>query len=138
MEISNSNVVFEIADFCRVSIGRYDNADKEAWKSAEDVEPFFVVTKSNITIPPETKMVTSGSICPLSHGNLEVLGVRCRLFYSVWMYHPFDIKGPLLQNTRSNRANRVRGESILLKSKVERGYDMSFGRASTPRDVRNE
>jgi ER-Golgi trafficking TRAPP I complex 85 kDa subunit len=120
-KFQSSNVVFEMADFCRVSAGRSDDADKEAWKSAEDVEPFFVVTKSNITIPPETKLVISGSICPLSRGNLEVLGVRCRLFDSVWVYHPFDIKGPLLQNTRSNRANRVRGESFLLKSKVERG-----------------
>lgn len=116
----SSSVEFGIAEFCRVSSGS-DDPDKEAWKSAEDVEPFFVVSKSNVTLEPESKMVVSTSICPLALGNLEVMGVRCRLFDSVWVYHPFDIKGPLLQNTRANRANRVRGESFLLKSKVEQG-----------------
>jgi ER-Golgi trafficking TRAPP I complex 85 kDa subunit len=117
----SSSVEFDIADFCRVSTGRTDDVDREGWKSAEDVEPFFVVTKVNASIPPETKKVISANICPLVRGTLEVLGVRCRLFDAVWVYHPFDIKGPLLQNTRANRANRVRAESFLLKSRVERG-----------------
>ena len=117
----SSDVVFVIPDFCRVSTERNDDTAIDAWKSAEDVEPFFVVTKTNISILPETKQVAAMSICPLVRGNLEVLGVRCRLFDSVWVFHPFDIKGPLLQDTRANRANRVRGESLLLKSKVERG-----------------
>ena len=117
----SSDVVFMIPDFCRVSTERNDDTNIDAWKSAEDVEPFFVVTKTNISIPPETKQVAAMSICPLVRGNLEILGVRSRLFDSVWVFHPFDIKGPLLQNTRANRANRVRGESLLLKSKVERG-----------------
>jgi tetratricopeptide (TPR) repeat protein len=117
----SSHIEYEIADFCRVSTGRTDDADREGWKSAEDIEPFFVVTKLDASLPPETKKVISANICPLVRGNLEVLGVRCRLFDAVWVYHPFDIKGPLLQNTRANRANRVRAESFLLKSRVERG-----------------
>ena len=117
----SSDVVFVIPDFCRVSTGRNEETNIDTWKSAEDVEPFFVVTKTNVSIPPQTKQVATMSICPLVRGNLEIVGVRCRLFDSVWVFHPFDIKGPLLQNTRANRANRVRGESLLLKSNVERG-----------------
>ena len=115
----SSAVEFEIAEFCRVSSGRGD--EKDSWKSAEDVEPFFVVTKTNLTLEPESRRTISASICPLVLGKLEVVGVRTRLLDDVWVYHPFAIKGPLLQNTRSNRANRVRGESFLLKSNVERG-----------------
>jgi hypothetical protein len=118
----SSDVEFEVPHFCRVSsTSRKDDYDKESWKSAEDLGPFFVVTKSNITLEPERSRNISASICPLVMGDLEVIGVRCRIFDDVWVFHKFDIKGPLLQNTRANRANRVRGESFLLKSKVEQG-----------------
>lgn len=116
----SSDVEFELAEFCRVSSGRGDS-ERDSWKSAEDVDPYFVVTKTDLTLEPESHKTVSASICPLVLGSLEVVGMRCRLLDDVWVYHPFDIKGPLLQNTRSNRANRVRGESFLLKSYVERG-----------------
>lgn len=118
----NSIVEYEMADFCRLSTSSSGTGDShETWKSAEDVDPFFVVTKSNHTIQRESSIHVSISICPLVQGNLDILGVRCRLLDNIWIYHPFTIKGPLLQNTRSNRANRIRGESFLLKSKVGRG-----------------
>jgi hypothetical protein len=118
----SSDVEFEVPHFCRVSsTSRKDDHDLESWKSAEDLGPFFVVTKSNITLEPERSRNISARICPLVMGDLEVIGVRCRIFDDVWVFHKFDIKGPLLQNTRANRANRVRGESFLLKSKVDEG-----------------
>jgi uncharacterized membrane protein YgcG len=117
----SSSVEFEAADFCRLSPGGDVDPLKQTWKTAEDSAPFFVVTKKDLTLDPESRRNVSASICPLVQGDLEILGVRCRLFDDVWVYHPFDVKGRLLQNTRSNRANRVRAESLLLKAKVERG-----------------
>lgn len=114
-----SDAEFYAAEFCRVSVS--SNEETGGWKSAEEVEPFFVVTKDTVSLQEESSRTISASICPLTEGYLEVVGVRCRLFNEIWVFHPFDVKGPLLQDTRSNRANRVRGESFLLKSKVERG-----------------
>jgi hypothetical protein len=59
------------------------------------------------------------SICPLVKGDLEIVGARCKLFDDVWTFHPFSVKGQLLQNTQENRANRIRSEPVLLKSRVE-------------------
>jgi hypothetical protein len=115
-----SSVTFEVPDFCRVSSGASDST-KEAWKAAQEVEPFFVVTKTDVSFEPESRRTISASICPLTRGSLHILGIRGRLLDDVWVFHPFDLKGPLLQNSRSNRANRVRGEPTLLKAKVERG-----------------
>ena len=115
----SSDVAFGVADFCRVSTGKA--GDKDAWKSALEVEPFFVVTKDDISLEPESRKTVTASICPIAQGDLEILGARFRLFDNVWVFHPFTIKGELLQNTRENRANRVRSESLLLKAKVERG-----------------
>ena len=115
-----SGVAFEIPDFCRVSTVGPDPL-KQPWKAAEEISPFFVVTKTTLTLEPESRRTVSASICPLIRGTLEVVGVRCRLLDDVWVFHPFDLKGPLLQNTRENRANRIRAESTLLKAKVERG-----------------
>ena len=61
------------------------------------------------------------SLCPLVKGDLEIVGVRCRVFDDIWVLHSFNLKGELLQNTRSNRANRVRGESLLLKAQIGEG-----------------
>lgn len=115
-----SSVSFEVPDFCRVATSGPDTP-KQSWKAAEEVEPFFVLTKQSISLEPESRRTISASICPLARGNLDILGVRSRLLDDVWVYHPFDLKGPLLQNTRANRANRVRAEPTLLKAKVERG-----------------
>ncbi|GAX22513.1 hypothetical protein FisN_14Hh135 [Fistulifera solaris] len=111
---------FLIADFCRLSSGSGED-EKGRWKAAAEAAPFFVVTKTNATLDPEGSKRIALGICPLEKGDLEVLGVRFRLFDAVWVYHQFEIKGRLLQNTRANRANRVRGESMLLRAKVERG-----------------
>lgn len=114
----NSKVVFEVSDFCRLSAEK--SSQKDCWRSAEDNDPFFVVTKQSLKLAPDSVQTIATSICPLLPGQLEIVGVRSRLLDSVWVYHPFDIKGPLLQNTRSNRVNRVRGESFLLKSSVQK------------------
>ena len=135
----SSTLEFSVPQFCRVaqetksSGGDGDSNNKEdisplddallkrKWKSAYEVDPFFVVTKTALTLVAESSQTISASICPLVEGDLEILGIRCRLLDSVWMFHPFCVKGELLQNTRSNRVHRVRAESLLLKAKVERG-----------------
>eukprot|EP00977_Amphora_coffeiformis_P006112 scaffold1323_cov160-Amphora_coffeaeformis.AAC.17 len=116
----NTDKNFSAAEFCRVSAGGSDS-ETQRWKSTDDANPFFVVTKDTVTVDPESKKVVSLSMCPLVKGNLEIVGVRCRVFDDIWVYHSFSLKGELLQNTRQNRANRVRGESLLLKAKVSEG-----------------
>jgi hypothetical protein len=117
-----STTKFQIADFCRVSsTGGAGVEGKQSWKAAEETEPSFVVTKTTMTLDPESRKSVAISICPLTQGKLEILGVRCRLFDDVWVSHSFDLKGDLLQDNRSNRANRVRAEPTVLKAKIERG-----------------
>lgn len=120
-----ANTKYMVPDFCRISAGPGGSSSKDplkqSWKSADEVVPFFAVTKTSLSLEPESRRTISVSICPLARGNLEIVGVRCRLLDDVWVYHPFTLKGQLLQNTRSNRANRVRAEPMVLKAKVERG-----------------
>ena len=113
---------FEVPDFCRLAVDGASGQDetRTKWKSALEVEPYFVVTKDSFTLEAGSSRTIAISVCPLVEGNFEILGVRCRLFDDIWVYHPFKVKGELLQNTRTNRANRVRGESLVLKSRVER------------------
>jgi hypothetical protein len=110
---STDHLAFTVPEFCRIS-----EPEQKACKSAND-NPFFVVTKRDLALPAGEETVISAGLTPLVEGDLELLGVRCKLFDKVWVYHPFDIPGPLLNNNRTNRANRVRGESLVLKSKIE-------------------
>ena len=98
---------FSVADFCRLSA-----PNERKCKSAED-QPFFVVTKRSLNLAPGGETVVSAGLTPLVEGNLEILGVRCKLFNKVWVYHSFDIQGPLLQNNRTNRANRGTKYSVV-------------------------
>lgn len=98
---------FESPGFARIS------TEGGKWLHPQD-EPFFCVTKTNVTLKPgETNQTVALSLCPLVQGKLEVLGVRSKLVDGVWIYHPFRIQGPLLQNTQENRANR--GELLSMK-----------------------
>jgi len=81
--------------------------------------PYFVVTKPSVKMGPNSDARVSLKLCPLAEGDLRIRGVRFRLLGEVWMYHSFDLEGPLLQDTRVNRSKRVRGESLILRSKVE-------------------
>jgi tetratricopeptide (TPR) repeat protein len=115
----STNAVFEVAHFCRISEGPADETSRtNSWKAAEDEaeEPFFVVTKTKYNLPPGGETRVSAGICPLILGELEILGVRCRLFDTVWVFHPFDIKGPLLQNSRTNDVSRGKLEVGLVRN----------------------
>ena len=98
---SGSNAIYEAPEFCRVS-----GTTPGEWKSSAEENPFFVVTKFDLTLEANSSVRVSLGICPLVVGSMEILGVRCKLFNDVWVYHSFDVKGPLLQNTSENRANR--------------------------------
>ena len=105
--------------FFRPIFGR-TSTEQGIWTDSAN-EPFFVVTKETIRLDPghQSQRVSLG-LCPLVQGRLEILGVRCKLLQNgVWVYHPFQVKGPLLQNTQENRANRVRADSMLLHSKIQ-------------------
>mmetsp|Transcript_143 Transcript_143/g.202 ORF Transcript_143/g.202 Transcript_143/m.202 type:complete len:2064 (-) Transcript_143:174-6365(-) len=81
--------------------------------------PSFVVSKIDLNLEPNTTVNVKLRLCPLIKGDLEILGMRCKIFNDVWTSQCFKVKGPLLQNTASNRSTRARGESFLLKSKIE-------------------
>lgn len=98
---SGSSIVYETPEFCRIS-----GTSSGSWTSTAPEEPFFVVSKYALALESNTSVRVTLGICPLVLGDMEVLGVRCKLFNDVWVYHPFDVKGPLLQNTSENRANR--------------------------------
>jgi len=119
-KFDSASKTFVAADFCRLSSEDGEN-EQEKWKSTEEETPFFVVTKESLSWDPKSTQSVQLGICPLIQGKLELLGVRFRLFDNVWVFHQFRLKGALMQNTASNRANRVRAEPMLLKSIVERG-----------------
>eukprot|EP00934_Nitzschia_sp_Nitz4_P005492 Nitzschia sp. Nitz4//scaffold304_size22322//3923//9284//NITZ4_008571-RA/size22322-snap-gene-0.0-mRNA-1//1//CDS//3329547070//5482//frame0 len=110
---STGNQEFSVGAFSRIQA-----KDKKSSTPASS-NPFFVVTKSSLKLLEGEQKEISLGLCPLVDGNLEILGVRFRLADKVWVNHPLDVPGPLLQDTQSNRANRVRGESVVLKSLVE-------------------
>jgi len=111
-----SNELFEVADFSRLF-----STESQSWATPDDegLEPFFVVSKKALALDGRSKRAVSLNICGLVDGDLEILGVRCKIFNEIWVYHQFLVPGPMLQNTSHNRGNRVRGESTLLKSKIE-------------------
>ena len=104
---STEHLEFTVADFERISQSPVeDDSSKTRWTPAEDDQPFFVVTKSDVKLKAGETLTLSAGLSPLIQGDLEIIGVRCMLFDRVWVFHPFDVKGPLLQDTRTNRANR--------------------------------
>ena len=97
---STDNMEFSVADFCRIA-----ESGTKSCVSAKD-NPFFVVTKLSLSLSAGEETIVSAGLTPLVTGELEILGVRCKLSDKVWVYHPFNILGPLLNNSRTNRANR--------------------------------
>ena len=80
--------------------------------------PYFCVEKQSLTLEPSASTTISLAICPLVEGEFKILGLRAKLYGQVWMYHLFFLQGPLLQDTRAHRANRVRAPNRLLTSNV--------------------
>jgi hypothetical protein len=85
------------------------------WSSST---PYFVVEKQALALEASTQTTLTLAICPLVEGDFQILGLRAKLLGHLWTYHPFFLKGPLLQDTRTNRTNRVHGKSMLLSSKI--------------------
>jgi len=71
-----------------------------------DSEPYFVVTKASAKLGTNSDTTIYLNICPLVEGDLRILGVRFHLLGEVWVYHKFNLPGPLLQDTRENRSKR--------------------------------
>ena len=118
-KFSGSEKLFEVPHFARVSPNS-DNGDN-IWHSgiAKNVDPFFLVSKGMIAMEARSKSTISLELCPLVMGELEIVGVRCKIFNEIWVYHKFQVLGSLLQNNVFNRANRIRSVPYLLHSKIE-------------------
>ena len=74
--------------------------------------PHFVVTTSSTTMGPNSDTTVALKICPLVEGDLKILGVRFHLLGDIWIYHQFDLPGPLLQDNRVNRSKRGKYSTI--------------------------
>jgi hypothetical protein len=105
---STEALEFSVPEFCRSS-----ESNENKCNSAKE-NPFFVVTKRKLELAAGGEIVVSAGLTPLVEGNLEIIGVRCKLFDKVWVYHPFDIPGKLLQNNRTNRANRGKHDDVVV------------------------
>jgi hypothetical protein len=114
----SSSQEFKTPQFGRIS-PTDSHSGTGAWTSVSEEDPYFVVTKQDLIIDAGSTVSLSLGICPLVKGDLEILGVRSKLFSDVWIYHPLNVKGPLLQDTSYNRANRgmspLRMSSVFLK-----------------------
>jgi hypothetical protein len=71
-------------------------------------DPYFVVTKLAVKARANSETTVSLNICPLIEGDLKVLGFRFKLLDDVWIFHRFELLGPLLQDTQVNKARRGR------------------------------
>ena len=91
---------------CRLPTKSSDVSPSPSTIIGEDSEPYFVVTKSSVTIETNSDATVTLKLCPLVEGDLRIFGVRFRLLGQVWVYHRFDLKGPLLQDTNANRSKR--------------------------------
>ena len=105
-----SNKTHEIGAFSRISSPsmQVSNESPQPWLSAfeDGVHPFFVVTTSDRVINSGEKVNISLGICPLVMGDLDIVGVRFKIFNEVWVYHKFKVVHPLLHDTSLNRSNR--------------------------------
>ena len=97
-----------------------DNSISNRSVAENEVSPYFCVEEKSVTMDGSSVLNITLAICPLIKGEFNILGLRCKLFDQVWMYHPFFVQGPLLQDTRQHKANRVRGPRSLLKSIITR------------------
>ncbi len=107
----SSNEEFVVADFSRLSASIEDSNKTWIAQCDHEGEPLFVVTKKAIAMDGMSKRVVRLSLCPMVMGDLEIIGVRCKIFNEIWVYHTFSVLGPILQNNASNRGQR--GEFIL-------------------------
>lgn len=89
-----------------------------AFKEEGAVSPLFCVQVKDLTMDASSVCAVALAICPLTKGELTIVGLRCKIFDRVWVYHHFSLTGPLLQDNRHNRANRIRGPRTTLRSMI--------------------
>lgn len=89
-----------------------------AFKEDGAVSPLFCVQVKDLTMDASSVCAVALAICPLTKGELTIVGLRCKIFDRVWVYHHFSLTGQLLQDNRHNRANRVRGPKTTLRSMI--------------------
>ena len=118
-KFTGSEKFFEVADFSRISPATDSNENIWLSGSANEVDPYFLVSKGQMAMEPRSTNRISLELCPLAMGDLEIVGARCKIFNEIWVFHKFKVKGPLLHNNAFNRANRIRGPPLLLQTKIE-------------------
>jgi hypothetical protein len=114
-----SDKTFEVPDFSRISPPTDSDVDA-SWHSgvSEKIEPYFLVTKGKMAMEPRSAVFVSLELCPLVMGELEIVGVRCKVFNEIWAYHKFNVPRHFLQNNVGNRPNRVHVDSSGLRFQI--------------------
>lgn len=105
------DIVFKVPAFYADSSNSNSSLEEEGGMS-----PSFCVEVKDVSMDASSVCTVSLAICPLTEGELNIVGLRCKIFDHIWMYHHFSIRGPLLQDTRQHRAYRIRGPRPLLRS----------------------
>lgn len=105
-KFSGSDKTFEIADFSRISPSTDSDFDS-SWQCgvSDTIEPYFLVTKGKMAMEPRSTVLVSLELCPLVMGELEIVGVRCKVFNEIWVYHKFNAPRHLLNGP--NRLKRL-------------------------------
>lgn len=102
-----SDEAFEVANFTQLSSSEAENNKSWTVPGKQEDKPFFVVTKKATLLDGMSKEVTILSFCPLIMGDLEIVGVRCKIFNEIWVSHPFSVLGPILQKIHSIEETEV-------------------------------
>lgn len=89
---------------CQIPVDEDSSAD--AATLVKDSDPYFVVTKLTVKLAANSSTTVSLNICPLIEGDFEVLGFRFKLLNEVWIYHRFNLLGPLMQDSQANKSKR--------------------------------
>lgn len=110
-QFHGSEKVYSRPEFLRQQPMTSEHFDTQSSEIDDNPEPYFVVTKLNTKIKSNSEARITLNICPLVKGNFNIHGFRFKLLGEVWMYHQFDLRGPLLQDSQTNRARR--GKAVL-------------------------
>jgi hypothetical protein len=95
---------FEVANFSRLSI--IDNGTIKSWTSGE-TEPFFVVSQKAVALDGMSRKKIHLSVCPLVTGDLEIVGMRCKIFNELWVHHLFSKYNGTLQHSNTHGEGKM-------------------------------
>jgi hypothetical protein len=92
--------------------------------AAAGSDAWAILESLSFTLPPRSKEVVHLRVCPIRRGLLHITGLRWNLGGAedqvpvLMGQHAFELKGPLLQDSRDHRAMRLRAPQPALHAAV--------------------